>query len=75
MFVEANCLQPPRPDPEIARDAVAELKTWLPDARRRVRPVFNDSWVTLEGEVEWNYQRDYAERALHWINRIGASAT
>jgi osmotically-inducible protein OsmY len=59
-----------RPDPEIARDAVAELKTWLPDAWQRVRPVVNDGWVTLEGEVEWNYQRDYAERAPHWIRGI-----
>jgi osmotically-inducible protein OsmY len=59
-----------RPDPEIARDAVAELKKWLPDAWRHVRPVVEDGWVTLEGEVEWNFQRDYAERALHWIAGI-----
>jgi osmotically-inducible protein OsmY len=59
-----------RPDPEIARDAVAELKKWLPDAWRHVRPVVEDGRVTLEGEVEWNFQRDYAERALHWIAGI-----
>ena len=54
-----------RPDPEIAQDAVAELKTWLPDAWHHVQPAVEHDWVTLEGEVEWNYQRDYAERALH----------
>ena len=59
-----------RPDPEIARDAVAELKKWLPDAWRHVRPIVEDGWVTLEGEVEWNFQRNYAERALHWIAGI-----
>jgi len=59
-----------RPDPEIARDAVAELKAWLPDAWRQVRPVVKDGRVTLEGEVEWNYQRDYAERVLYWIKGI-----
>jgi osmotically-inducible protein OsmY len=59
-----------RPDPEIAQDAVAELKTWLPDAWHHVQPVVEHGWVTLEGEVEWNYQRDYAERALHWIKGI-----
>jgi osmotically-inducible protein OsmY len=63
-----------RPDPEIARDAVTELKAWLPDAWRHVRPVVRDGWVTLEGEVEWNFQRDYAERALHWIAGIKGSA-
>jgi len=26
--------------------------------------------VTLEGEVEWNYQRDYAERAIRWIEGV-----
>lgn len=59
-----------RPDPEIARDVVAELKTWLPDSWQHVRPVVEKGWVTLEGEVEWNYQRDYAERALRWIRGI-----
>lgn len=59
-----------RPDPEIARDVVAEVKSWLPDAWQHVRPVVRDGWVTLEGEVEWDYQRDYAERAVHWIGGI-----
>jgi osmotically-inducible protein OsmY len=26
--------------------------------------------VTLEGEVEWNYQREYAERAVRWIKGV-----
>ena len=52
-----------RPDPEIARDVVAELKTWLPEVVKNGR-------VTLEGEVEWNYQREYAERALRWIKGV-----
>ena len=26
--------------------------------------------MTLEGEVEWNYQRDYAERAIRWIKGV-----
>jgi osmotically-inducible protein OsmY len=63
-----------RPDPEIARDAVAELKKWLPDAWRHVRPVVEDGWVTLEGEVEWNFQRDYAERDFIGLQESRASA-
>ena len=59
-----------RPDPEIACDVVAEVKSWLPDAWQHGRTVVRDGWVTLEGEVEWNYQRDYAERAVHWIGGI-----
>jgi len=59
-----------RPDPEIARDVVAELKTWLPDSWQHVKPVVKNGRVTLEGEVEWNYQREYAERALRWIKGV-----
>src|ERR1700682_5793655 len=59
-----------RPDPEIAREVVPEIKTWLPDSWQHVKPVVKNGRVTLEGEVEWNYQREYAERALRWIKGI-----
>ena len=59
-----------RPDPEIAREAAAELKVWLPDSSQHIKPVVKNGWVTLEGEVEWNYQRDYAERAIRWIKGV-----
>ena len=26
--------------------------------------------MTLEGEVEWNYQREYAERAVRWTKGV-----
>ncbi|HEX9383329.1 MAG TPA: BON domain-containing protein, partial [Gemmatimonadaceae bacterium] len=50
-----------RPDPEIARDAVERIKSDLPFPWDKVRVVLKSGWVTLEGEVEWNYQRDRAE--------------
>jgi osmotically-inducible protein OsmY len=59
-----------RPDPEIARDAVAELKVWLPLSYQNIKVTVKNGWVTLEGEVEWNYQRDYAERAVRRIKGI-----
>jgi osmotically-inducible protein OsmY len=59
-----------RPDPEIAREVAAELKVWLPDSSQHIKPVVKNGWVTLEGEVEWNYQRDYAERAIRWIKGV-----
>src|SRR5579883_1652908 len=50
-----------RPDPDIARDAVVALK---------------GGWVTLEGEVEWQYQRDTAEKAVQRIKGVkGVSNT
>lgn len=29
-----------------------------------IRVVVKDGWVTLEGWVEWNYQRERAEQAV-----------
>ena len=59
-----------RPDPEIAREVAAELKVWLPDSSQHIKPVVKNGCVTLEGEVEWNCQRDYAERAIRWIKGV-----
>jgi osmotically-inducible protein OsmY len=50
-----------RPDLEIARDVVANLKIWLPNSWEHIKAVVKNGWVTLEGEVEWNYQREYAD--------------
>src|ERR1700719_3070046 len=38
-----------RPDPEIARDVVANLKVWLPSSWERIKTVVKNGWVTLEG--------------------------
>jgi osmotically-inducible protein OsmY len=59
-----------RPDPEIARDVVAELKTWLPVSSKNIKATVKNGWVTLEGEVEWNYQREYAEQAVRRIKGV-----
>jgi osmotically-inducible protein OsmY len=59
-----------RPDPEIARDAVAAIKSRLPSHAERVKPIVKDGWITLEGEVEWNYQRDRAEGAVRRLKGV-----
>jgi osmotically-inducible protein OsmY len=43
-----------RPDPEIARDAIARLKSELPFSWEKIRLVVKNGFLTLEGEVEWN---------------------
>jgi osmotically-inducible protein OsmY len=52
-----------RPDPEIARDVVAQLKFELPFSYDKIKSVMKNGWVTLEGDLEWNYQRMRAESA------------
>jgi len=59
-----------RPDADIARDAVAEIRFQLPIAAESIKVVVNDGWVTLEGEVEWNYQREIAENAVRRLRGI-----
>jgi osmotically-inducible protein OsmY len=59
-----------RPDPEIARDAIARIKNELPYAWEKIRVVVKNARLTLEGEVEWNYQRDRAEAAVRRVRGV-----
>jgi osmotically-inducible protein OsmY len=59
-----------RPDPDIARDAVEAIKLWLPFSHETVKIVVKDGWITLEGEVEWNYQREAAEKAVRRLRGV-----
>ncbi len=59
-----------RPDPEIARDAVAAIKSELPYVHQLIKALVKNGWVTLEGEVEWNYQRERAEAAVRRIKGV-----
>jgi osmotically-inducible protein OsmY len=56
-----------RPDPDIARDAVAAIKNQLPFSYEQFKVIVKNGWVTLEGEAEWNYQREAAERAVRRV--------
>ena len=59
-----------RPDPEIARQAVASLRSQLPISAERIKVVVKNGWVTLEGTVEWHYQRNIAEAAVGYIRGV-----
>ena len=59
-----------RPDPEIARDAVKQIQIHLPTLADDIKVVVKNGWVTLEGQVEWRYQRDMAESAVRWLKGV-----
>ena len=59
-----------RTDPELAREAVAAIKTELPYAHENVKVLVKTGWATLEGSVEWDYQRTRAERAVRALKGI-----
>lgn len=57
-------------DTDIAHRAVNALK-WdveVPDAKLKVR--VDKGWITLEGEVDWNFERQAAERAVRYLTGV-----
>ncbi len=51
------------PDPEIARAVVTAIKSELPFIADKIKVLVRDGSVTLEGNAEWHFQREMAERA------------
>jgi osmotically-inducible protein OsmY len=59
-----------RPDPDIARDAIASLKAQLPLSHEKIKVIVKDGWLTLEGTVEWQYQKTTAENAVRKVKGV-----
>lgn len=59
-----------RPDPQIARAAVEQLQIDLPEVADNIKVVVRDGWVTLEGEVEADWQREEAEGAVALLRGV-----
>ncbi|SDR63483.1 Osmotically-inducible protein OsmY, contains BON domain [Rhizobiales bacterium GAS113] len=59
-----------RPDPDIARDAVSAIQSQLPVSSEHIKAVVKNGWVTLEGQVEWQYQRSTAESAVKGLKGV-----
>ena len=59
-----------RTDTDIAR-AVVDALTWdvqVPDAR--IKSAVSSGWVTLDGNVDWGFERDAAVRAVRNITGV-----
>lgn len=54
----------------IARDAVAAVQAELPYSSDHIRVVVRDGWLTLEGQVDWNYARERAETAVRRVRGV-----
>ena len=57
-------------DPEIARAALGALKQHLPVSWGKIKPTVKDGRVSLDGTVEWHYQRERAESAVRHLNGV-----
>lgn len=59
-----------RPDPDIAAAAVRALQwdTFMP--ADQIQVTVSNGWVTLRGEVEWEYERRAAEHAVRRLTGV-----
>jgi osmotically-inducible protein OsmY len=59
-----------RTDPDIAR-AVADALEWnISVPKGRIKAKVEKGWVTLEGDVDWHFQKEAAERAVRSITGV-----
>jgi osmotically-inducible protein OsmY len=54
-----------RTDADIARAAIDALSWKLAAPVERIKVSVSKGWITLEGEIDWNYQREAAAQAVH----------
>lgn len=63
-----------RTDQDIAVAAVNALKWDFEVPEDKVKVVVKNGWVTLEGTVDWQYQKDAAERCVRFLMGVIAVA-
>jgi osmotically-inducible protein OsmY len=59
-----------RADPDIARAALEHLKWNVSVPQDRIQLKVTKGWITLEGQVQWQYQKDAAEKAVRNLTGV-----
>jgi osmotically-inducible protein OsmY len=59
-----------RPDPDIARAAVQALQSRITVPAERIKVTVRDGWITLEGDVDWQFQKEAAESAVRYLTGV-----
>lgn len=59
-----------RSDTDIAHRVVDALEWDIQVPTENIKTKITNGWVTLEGEVEWKYQKDAAERAVTFLSGV-----
>jgi osmotically-inducible protein OsmY len=59
-----------RPDPDIARAALDALNWNISVPHDRIKVKVEKGWLTLEGDVDWYYQKEAAERAVKHLTGV-----
>ena len=59
-----------RTDPEIARDAVEALANHVFIPSDRIKVTVRNGWITLDGNVNWGFQKKLAESAVKKLRGV-----
>src|SRR5579872_4246079 len=59
-----------RTDPEIARDVIEAMRIDMSVPDSQIKAAVNNGFVTLDGSVEWHFQRDAAERCAARVSGV-----
>ena len=59
-----------RKDSDIARAAADALDWNIAVPKGRIKVTVEDGWVTLDGDVDWNFQKEAAERSVRSITGV-----
>jgi osmotically-inducible protein OsmY len=59
-----------RADPDIARAALEHLRWNISVPQDKIQVKVEKGWITLEGEVQWQYQKEAAEKAVRNLTGV-----
>ena len=59
-----------RRDQDMARNILTEIRSHLPITYEDINVVVTSGWLTLKGQVEWQYQRQAVEDAARHVGGI-----
>jgi osmotically-inducible protein OsmY len=59
-----------RSDTELAHQVVNALAWDIEVPDQKIKAKVEDGWVTLDGAVDWQYQRNAAERAVRYLTGV-----
>ncbi len=70
--IEVNFYDNPakKNDSEIAKEVVNALKWSWEVPNDKVKVKVEKGWITLDGEVEWNYQKEAAENLINYLDGV-----
>jgi osmotically-inducible protein OsmY len=59
-----------RTDPEIAQEVMQEIKNHVSLPADKIKATVRNGWVTLEGTVDWQYQKELAETSVKKLRGV-----